>query len=128
VIYLDTSVALAHLLAEDRRPPDTLWEEPLVASRLLAYELWTRVHARKLTDSHGDAVVELLGRVALVEMVAPVLGRVTEPFPIAVRTLDALHLATMDFFVRQGARLSLATYDERLRDAALALSIPLAAV
>ena len=128
MIYLDTSVALAHLLAEDRRPPDTLWDEPLVASRLLAYELWTRIHARKLTASHGDAVSDLLGRVALVEMVAPVLARVTEPFPVAVRTLGALHLATIDFFVRQGAPISLATYDDRLRDAALALSIPLAAV
>jgi len=39
VIYLDTSVALAYLLAEDRRPPDSLWENPLVSSRLLEYEL-----------------------------------------------------------------------------------------
>jgi hypothetical protein len=31
VIYLDTSVALAHLLAEDRRPPDSLWAGTLAA-------------------------------------------------------------------------------------------------
>jgi len=48
VIYVDTSVALAQLLAEDRRPPASLWNETLVASRLLEYELWTRLHARKL--------------------------------------------------------------------------------
>lgn len=41
MIYLDTSVALAHLLAEDRRPPEALWDETLVSSRLLEYELWT---------------------------------------------------------------------------------------
>jgi len=41
VIYLDTSVALAELLAEDRRARPTLWEEPLVSSRLLEYELWS---------------------------------------------------------------------------------------
>jgi hypothetical protein len=29
VIYLDTSVALAELFAEDRRPADALWREPL---------------------------------------------------------------------------------------------------
>ena len=38
MIYLDTSVALAHLLAKDRAPPDALWQEPLIASRLLEYE------------------------------------------------------------------------------------------
>ena len=41
MIYLDTSVVLAHLLAEDRMPPRKLWEEELVSSRLLEYELWT---------------------------------------------------------------------------------------
>jgi hypothetical protein len=30
LIYLDTSVALAYLLAEDRAPPDRLWQEPLI--------------------------------------------------------------------------------------------------
>lgn len=37
MIYLDTSVALAHLLAEDRQPPASLWDETLVSSRLLEY-------------------------------------------------------------------------------------------
>jgi hypothetical protein len=39
VIYLDTSVALAHLLAEDRELPPVLWTEPLISSRLLEYEI-----------------------------------------------------------------------------------------
>jgi hypothetical protein len=43
VIYLDTSVVLAQLLAEDRRPPAALWTEVLVSSRLLEYELATRL-------------------------------------------------------------------------------------
>ena len=34
MIYLDSSVALAYLLAEDRFPPDGLWDEQLVSSRL----------------------------------------------------------------------------------------------
>lgn len=128
MIYLDTSVALAHLLAEDRCPPDAIWNEVLVSSRLLAYEMWTRIHARGLAGSHGDAVRDVLARVSLVELVAPVLTRALEPFPVPVRTLDALHLATMDFFTRQGTAIALATYDERLRDAAIALSLRIAAV
>jgi hypothetical protein len=32
VIYLDSSVALAHLLAEDRFPAEDLWRQQLVSS------------------------------------------------------------------------------------------------
>jgi uncharacterized protein len=50
-----------------------------------------------------------------------VLARALEAFPNPVRTLDALHLASMDFLRRQGQVVSLASYDDRLIDAALAL-------
>jgi hypothetical protein len=123
VIYLDTSVALAHLLAEDRVPPAALWNQTLISSRLLEYELWTRLHARRLAKSHGDLVRELLLRVALVELVAPVLVRALEPFPSSVRTLDALHLSSIDFLQTHGQDVRLATYDSRQRAAALALGM-----
>ena len=125
MIYLDTSVALAHLLAEDRTPPEQLWQEDLISSRLLEYEIWTRINARKLTRSHADEVRSLLGRVALVELSAPVLARALEPFPKPVRTLDALHLASMEFLRKQGQSVSVAVYDGRLLDAARALRFPL---
>ena len=123
--YLDTSVALAHLLAEDRTPPEALWREPLIGSRLLEYEIWTRIHARKLARSHGDQVRALVGRVALVELAPQVLARALEPFPGPVRTLDALHLASMEFLRAHGQIVNLASYDDRLRAAARALKIPL---
>jgi hypothetical protein len=125
VIYLDTSVALAHLLAEDRSPPERLWGEDLISSRLLEYEIWTRIHARKLSGTHADEVRSLLSRIALVELSTPVLARALEPFPKPVRTLDALHLASMDFLRTQGQRISVAAYDDRLLDAARALRIPI---
>jgi hypothetical protein len=81
MIYLDSSVALAQLLAEDRTPPETLWQEPLVASRLLEYEVWNRLNARGLGRSHGEEARALVGRVALLELLPPVLGRALEPFP-----------------------------------------------
>ena len=125
MIYLDTSVALAHLLAEDRLPPAALWQESLVSSRLLEYEVWTRIHARKLTRSHADAVRSLLGRIALIELSPPVLARVLEPFPQPVRTLDALHLASIEFLRSHGQIVRLASYDSRMVDAARALRIPI---
>ena len=126
MIYVDTSVALAQLLAEDRRPPTALWRETLVASRLLEYELWTRLHARKLTDSHGDAAQELLRRIALLELSPTVLSRALEAFPIPVRTLDALHLASCEFLRSRGQSIELASYDSRMLDAARAMELPLA--
>lgn len=127
MIYLDTSVALAHLLGEDRHPRESLWEETLVASRLLEYEMWTRLHARKLSDSHGEDARALVGRLALLELSRPVLARALEPFPIPVRTLDALHLASLEFLREQGVKIELLSYDERLVEAAGRMKIPISA-
>ena len=125
MIYIDTSVALAHLLAEDRTPPESLWEQPLMSSRLIEYEVWTRIHARKLGRSHGDEARSLLGRIALVELSPPVLSRALEPFPRPVRTLDAIHLASMHFVRDQGQSITLASYDDRMTAAARALRFSL---
>ena len=48
MIYLDSSVALAHLLVEERRPPASLWADVVISSRLLDYEIWCALHARDL--------------------------------------------------------------------------------
>lgn len=114
MIYLDTSVALAHLLAEDRHPPDGLWSEVLVSSRLIEYEIWTRLHARGLASSHGNAARDLLSRLAILELSPSVLARAREPFPLPVRTLDALHLASADFLRAQKQTVEIASYDERM--------------
>ena len=124
MIYLDTSVVLAQLLAEDHRPPASLWDEALVASRLMEYEVWTRLHARGLAESHGEAASGLIGRVALLELSPPVLARALDAFPVPVRTLDALHLASCDYLHNQGQSVSLASYDHRMTTAARALAMP----
>ena len=125
MIYLDTSVALAHLLAEDREPPASLWKSDLVASRLLVYELWSRIHAMDLARSHGDATRGLLARISLLDLAPVVLERALHPFPTPVRTLDALHLASVAFLADRGYEVALATYDTRMRSAAAAMGIEL---
>jgi predicted nucleic acid-binding protein len=125
VIYLDTSVALAQLLAEDRQPPPEFWGQDLVSSRLIEHELWCRIHARDLGRTHGDAVRRLVARVARVELIPDVLERSLAPFPTPVRTLDALHLATATWLIERGHDVRLATYDERMARAASALGITL---
>lgn len=124
MIYLDTSVALAHLLAEDKAPPERLWSEQLVASRLLEYELWTRINARGLGASHGDLVRAVLDRVAFLALAPEVLARALEPFPVPLRTLDALHLASIEFLRARRQTVLLASYDARLIAGARALGVP----
>jgi len=48
-----------------------------------------------------------------------------EPFPVPVRTLDGLHLASIEFLRGRRQTVELASYDERLLAAARALHIPL---
>jgi hypothetical protein len=94
-----------------------------VSSRLLECEVWNRINAHQLQNSHGDAVRNLIGRVAMVEMVGPVLARALQPFPVPVRTLDAIHLAAMEFVRAQRQSVQLASYDARLLSAARLLGI-----
>ena len=128
MIYIDSSVALARLLFEPRSPPERFWQQQLVSSRLLEYEVWNRVHAYGLASSHASEARVLLLGIELVEMDRPVLAKALEPFPIPLRTLDSLHLATMDFLRARGEALELASYDTRLVAAAHALGMPVTAL
>ena len=123
MIYLDSSVALAQLFREPRRPSESFWSQPLASSKLLEYEVWNRVHAYQLTGSHSSEARLLLARVVLIELDEPALARALEPFPIPM-----LHLATMHFIRDRGEVIEVASYDNRLADAALALGIAIAAL
>lgn len=124
-VYVDTSVALAHVLVEGTRPPAALWRESLIASRLLAYESWVLIHRRGLADSHGDPLRAVLARIALLELIEPILGAALGPIAGRPRTLDALHLASILFLIEQGQEVRLATYDRRLAEIAAAAGIAL---
>ena len=62
-----------------------------------------------------------MNRLGLMDMSEPILARALQPFPISVRTLDGLHLATMDFLRAHGQTIELASYDTRLANAASAM-------
>ena len=123
MIYIDSSVVLAQILMEDRRPPQTLWSEILVSSRLLEYEVWNRVYARRLGVAGEAAAAKALAPIDLYELSSEYLERALTPFPISVRTLDSLHLATADYLRRHGQGIVFASYDQRLLAAAAALGI-----
>jgi predicted nucleic acid-binding protein len=128
VIYIDSSVALAYLLADARVPSTAFWNARLVSSRLLEYEVWNRIHARRLGPSLGDATRVLITGIELIELSEPVLARALEPWPAAIRTLDSLHLATVEHLRLQGGSIELASYDTRLIAAARAVAVQIAAL
>jgi predicted nucleic acid-binding protein len=128
VIYLDTSVVLAALFNEQRRPPDGFWAAQIISSRLLEFELAVRLNALGATPDARKLATDVLETMQLVELTRPVLARALQPFPVPLRTLDAIHLATLIYLQGRGLTLELATYDKRLADAAIGVGVTLAMI
>jgi len=126
--YIDSSVALARLFAESRFPRENFWDRELTSSRLLEYEVWNRIHARGASVATSASAQALLSGVELLEMTGQTLERALRPFPLAVRTLDGLHLATIEFIRARGDVVELASYDNRLIVAAQRIGVPIAAL
>jgi len=82
-----------------------------------------RLHAYRADPAAMAAAETLIAGLVLVESSPVVLARALEPFPVPVRTLDALHLATALYFVERRARTTLATYDQRMAAAATAVGL-----
>jgi hypothetical protein len=123
VIYLDSSVALAHIQVEARRPPAEFWTNHLVASRLLQYETWTRLHAAGRGKSHGEDARILLAGITLIELSPEILDPLIDGLRMPLKTLDAIHLVTLLWLVQRQVPVELATYDEQLASAARRLGI-----
>ncbi len=122
MIYLDTSAAAKALIAEpESEGIRALFadEHELIASRLLAVELNAVVDRRGLSAVHAR---QLLDRVALASMTDAVAQRAID-LRSGLRTLDALHLATM--LTLGPIVTSLLSFDTELNEAALTHGIPL---
>jgi len=66
-----------------------------------------------------------VARVALLELAPPILRRALSPFPVPVRTLDAMHLASAAFMRERGQLSAVATYDLRKQEAVAAMGMEL---
>jgi predicted nucleic acid-binding protein len=133
IAYLDSSVVLRIILGQDPRLAE--WEdiERGVVSALVEVEcLRTLDRLRVASAAPGgeiaarrEAVFRLLAETEVVDTSAAILRRASEPFPVPIGTLDALHLATAllwrDVFRRE---LVFATHDRVLGTAARASGLP----
>jgi predicted nucleic acid-binding protein len=82
-----------------------------------------RLNAYAADAEQIAAAGDLIAGLVLVELSPLVLERALDPFPIPVRTLDALHLATAHYLAERRSSLTLATYDQRLAEAARHLGL-----
>lgn len=128
IAYFDTSALLRVVLREaGTLALDTLRSfDALVSSELLAVESLRTLDRLRLQGalsadeaaSKRVIVTEWLEAVDLVLLQRPILARASEPLPVPLGTLDALHLATaLVWRERTRQDLVMATHD---RDLALA--------
>ena len=129
IAYIDTSALLRIVLRERGALEDLRSYDGLVSSELIAVESVRTIDRLRLQGSltAADAAIRLrtvnewLEAIDLVLVRPPVLSRASEPMPIPLGTLDAMHLATaLIWRDRVGALPALATHDSMLGTAALA--------
>lgn len=121
MIYVDASVVLASLFGEAKRPNDLFWSGPRLASRLTDLEVRVRAAARPAAVKPEVALHEVMSKVRFVEITMRTVELLYTNPPKTLRTLDAIHLATLAHLNRGPRNIPLATYDQRLATAAVSL-------
>lgn len=129
IAYVDTSALLRIILREPGALDDLRSFDALVSSELIAVESPRTIDRLRLQGSLTSeeaaarmrAVNEWLEAIDLVLLRPPVLSRASEPMPMPLGTLDALHLATaLIWRDRIGPLPTMATHDAALGLAAQA--------
>ena len=125
--YVDTSALLRLVLREPGALDELRSFDALVSSELIAVESVRTIDRLRLQGAlTADAAAarqrtinDWLEAIDLVLVRPPVLSRASEPLPLALGTLDALHLATaLIWRDRMGPLPVVATHDTALGQAA----------
>ena len=129
IAYIDTSALLRLVLREPGALDDLRSYDALVSSELIAVESARTIDRLRIQGSltadeaaeRTRAVNEWIEAIDLVLLRPAVLGRASEPLPMAIGTLDAIHLATaLTWRDRVGPLPEMATHDAALGAAARA--------
>ena len=137
IAYLDTSALLRIVLREPGALEDLRSYEALVSSELIGVESARTIDRLRIQGSlttqeaaeRTRAVNEWLEALDLVLLRPPVLSRASEPMPIPIGPLDALHLATaLIWRDRMGPLPEMATHDAALGAAARAFGFDIRGV
>jgi predicted nucleic acid-binding protein len=129
IAYIDTSALLRIVLREPGALEELRTCDGLVSSELIAVESARTIDRLRLKGSLTTeeaaarlrTINEWLEAIDLVLLRTPVLSRASEPMPMSLGTLDALHLATaLIWRDRMGSLPTMATHDTTLGLAAQA--------
>jgi len=132
IAYLDASVVLRLILGEPHRLAEWKQVRSAVASALTEVECLRTLdrlgRAGVLSDkevaTRREEVYRLLEGVEVVDIARSVLRRASEPFPVPLGTLDAIHLATaIAWRDASDATLVMATHDRALAAAARSVGL-----
>lgn len=134
-VYLDSSVLLRLVLGEPGRLENWRGFKTHVTSELAEVECLRTLDRLRLRyalsgeeiTERREALFQLLQAIHLVGLTLPVLRRASSPFPVALGTLDAIHLATsLEWLDEKGGSLVFATHDRTLGQAARASGMQVA--
>ena len=131
VAYLDSSVLLRHILLGEEPIRHALEFPRVVSSELLEIECRRVLHRCRLTGELTDETLtvarerldEVLAGIDLLEMSRQIKQRAMDPFPVNVRTLDALHVATALMVGEDAGGVALFSHDEGMNRCARSLGI-----
>jgi len=130
IVYLDASVVLRILLRQPKRLAAWGRWEAAYSSELLGIEsrrmidrlrVQAALNDHELADVHHD-LTRIERAIGAIPLTRPVLHRAALPMPTAVKTLDAIHLASALLLrERRTTSLTFATHDPQQLRAARAL-------
>ena len=131
VAYLDASVLLRHILLGEEPIRHALEFPRVVSSELLEIECRRVLHRCRLAGELTDEALtvarerldEVLAGIDLLEMSRQIKQRAMDPFPVNVRTLDALHVATALMVGEDAGGVALFSHDEGMNRCARSLGI-----
>lgn len=128
--YLDSSVALRHLLLGDISIKHVMEYPRIISSELLKIECFRVFHRCRMEKDFDDSgftsarerLENLLESVELLELSPAVKQRSLESFPVSLKTLDALHLSSaLLFAVEASEDIVVFSYDTNMNRCARAL-------
>lgn len=136
-IYLDSSAVIRALIGDgDPLPEWGRWDRAY-SGELMAVEvprtidrlrLERALDDEELADAH-HALLATVRVISLIEITPEVLRRASQPMPTAVKTLDAIHLASALLFAeRTNADVLFGTHDRSQAIAARALGFEVVGV
>ena len=129
--YLDSSVLLRHILLGEEPIRHALEFPRVVSSELIEIECRRVLHRCRLAGELTDEALtvarerldEVLAGIDLLEVSRQIKQRAMDPFPVNVRTLDALHVATALMVGEDAGGVALFSHDEGMNRCARSLGI-----